>query len=139
MRMLNFYGGGIQFPCDRVTKLDISFFSIQNKFTFENGSTAVYPVKNHKARVSFAVEVQGDYDDVKNLSNLMKIINQPVFGCDFRYPESDWIPNSDGNKTYSDVANISACVTSDISVQKVMSENATKGSLYIVSATIEEV
>ena len=81
----------------------------------------------------------GDYDDVKNLSNLMKIINQPVFGCDFRYPESDWIPNSDGKKPYSDIANISACITSDISVTKVMSENAVKGGLYIVSATLEEV
>ena len=139
MRMLNFYGSGIQFDCDNVTKLDISFFSLKNKFTFENGSTAVYPIKNRKAKISFTAEIQGDYDDVKNLSNLMKIINQPVFGCNFRYPEYDWIPNSDGNKPYSDIANISACITSDISVTKVMSENAVKGGLYIVSATLEEV
>lgn len=139
MRMLHFYDGSIQFDCDNVTKLDISFFSLKNKFTFENGSTAVYPIKNRKAKISFTAEVQGDYDDVKNLSNLMKIINQPVFGCDFRYPESNWIPNSDGKKPYSDIANISACITSDISVTKVMSENAVKGGLYIVSATLEEV
>lgn len=139
MRMLHFYDGSIQFDCDSVTKLDISFFSLKNKFTFENGSTAVYPIKNRKAKISFTLEVQGDYGDVKNLSNLMKIINQPVFGCDFRYPESNWIPNSDGKKPYSDIANISACITSDISVTKVMSENAVKGGLYIVSATLEEV
>lgn len=131
MRMLNFYGGSIQFPCDRVTKLDISFFSIQNKFTFENGSTAVYPVKSHKARVSFAVEVQGDYDDVKSLSTLMKIITQPTFYCDFRYPESELAQNG--------IVSISAYITSDISVQKVMSKNAIKGGLYIISATLEEV
>ena len=139
MRMLHFYDDSIQFDCDSVTKLDISFFSLKNKFTFENGSTAVYPIKNRKAKISFTLEVQGDYGDVKNLSNLMKIINQPVFGCDFRYPEYDWIPNSDGNKPYSDIANISACITSDISVTKIMSENAVKGGLYIVSATLEEV
>ena len=139
MRMLRFYDSSIQFNCDSVTKLDISFFSLKNKFTFENGSTAVYPIKNRKAKISFTLEVQGDYGDVKNLSNLMKIINQPVFGCDFRYPESNWIPNSDGKKPYSDIANISACITSDISVTKVMSENAVKGGLYIVSATLEEV
>lgn len=139
MRMLHFYDDSIQFDCDSVTKLDISFFSLKNKFTFENGSTAVYPIKNRKAKISFTLEVQGDYGDVKNLSNLMKIINQPVFGCDFRYPESNWIPNSDGKKPYSDIANISACITSDISVTKVMSENAVKGGLYIVSATLEEV
>lgn len=140
MRMLHFYDdSGIQFDCDSVTKLDISFFSLKNKFTFENGSTAVYPIKNRKAKISFTAEIQGDYDDVKNLSNLMKIINQPVFGCDFRYPESDWIPNGDGKKPYSDIANISACITSDISVTKIMSENAIKGGLYAVSATLEEV
>ena len=139
MRMLHFYDDSIQFDCDSVTKLDISFFSLKNKFTFENGSTAVYPIKNRKAKISFTLEVHGDYGDVKNLSNLMKIINQPVFGCDFRYPESNWIPNSDGKKPYSDIANISACITSDISVTKVMSENAVKGGLYIVSATLEEV
>lgn len=139
MRMLRFYDSSIQFNCDSVTKLDISFFSLKNKFTFENGSTAVYPIKNRKAKISFTAEIQGDYDDVKNLSNLMKIINQPVFGCDFRYPEYDWIPNSNGNKVYNDIINLNVCVTSDISVQKVMSENAVKGGLYIVSATLEEV
>ena len=131
MRMLNFYGGGIQFPCDRVTKLDISFFSLKNKFTLENGSTAIYPIKNRKSRISFAVEVQGDYDDAKSLSTLMKIITQPTFYCDFRYPESELSQNG--------IVSISAYITSDISVQKVMSKKAVNGGLYVISATLEEV
>lgn len=139
MRSLKFWDGAIQVECDRVTKLDISFFSLKNKYTSEKGSTFIYPVKSHKVKISFTLEVQGDYDEVRNLSNLMKILNKSEFGCDFRYPEFDWIPNSDGNKPYDDIINVNVCVTSDISVNKIMSENAIKGGLYIVSATLEEV
>ena len=131
MRTLKFYSDTAEFYCDYVTKLDISFFSLKNKFTLENGSTAIYPIKNRKSRISFAVEVQGDYDDVKSLSTLIKIITQPTFYCDFRYPESELAQNG--------IVSISAYITSDISVQKVMSEKAVNGSLYVISATLEEV
>lgn len=139
MRVLKVWDGVNEFECNSVTKLDISFFSQKNKFTSETGNTIIYPVKTHKTKISFSAEIQGDYDNVKNLSDFMKIINLPEFGCDFRYPEYDWIPNSEGEKSESEIINLLVQSTSDISVTKVMSENAIKGGLYLVSATLEEV
>lgn len=139
MSVLKFWDGKNEFYCDKVTKLDTSFFSLKNTFTGEKGNTIVYPKKSHKAKISFTLEVQGDYDDVRNISKLMGIINLPEFGCDLKYPEFDWIPNSNGTKPDNEIINLWVQVISDISVTKVMSENAVKGGLYIVSATLEEV
>lgn len=139
MSVLKFWDGTNEFRFTRVTKLDISFFSIKNQYTSETGSTVIYPVKSHKARIAFTAEIQGDYGDVKSLSLLMKIISKPEFGCDLRYPEHDWIPNSDGKKPDNEIINLKVYVTSDISVTKIMSETGIDGGLYAVSATIEEV
>ena len=57
-------------------------------------------------------------------------------------PENDYDPWKEftgTDKQDIDTVIIKAYVKSDISVQKVMSENAVKGGLYIVSATLEEV
>ncbi len=139
MSVLKFWDGTIEFKCTRVPKLDISFFSIKNQYTNENGNIIIYPVKSHKARISFTVEIQGDYGDVKSLSLFMGIISKSEFGCDFSYPEYDWIPNSNGEKPYNDIINLKVYVTSDISVTKIMSEKGIEGGLYAVSATLEEV
>jgi len=139
LRSLNFWDGTNEFNCDYVTQLDISFFSLKNQYTGELGNTFIYPIKNRKTRILFTAEVQGDYEEKHELSTLMHILNQPEFECDFRYPEYDWIPNGDGNKAFEDIINLKVCVTSDISVTKIISENGIEGGLYAVSATLEEV
>ncbi len=139
MSVLTFKIGDNQFECKHVSKFDVSFFSLKNQYTGESGNTIIYPIKNHKARISFTAEIQGDYEEKHELSTLMHILNQPEFGCDFRYPEYDWIPNGDGNKPCDDIINLKVYVTSDISVTKIMSGNGIEGGLYAVSATLEEV
>lgn len=133
MSVLKFRNGIDEFDCTKVLKLDTSFFSLKNQFTGENGNSIIYPVKMHKARISFTVEVQGDYNDTKNFSLFMKIINQAVFECEFKFPESEWSSNS------SEWINLQMQITSDITVVKVMSKSACDGGLYAVSATLEEV
>lgn len=139
MSILKFWDGTNEFECTRVSKLDISFFSLKNQYINESGNSIIYPIKNRKARISFTAEIQGDYGDTKKLSMFMKIISNPEFGCDFRYPEYDWIPNKDGEKPDNEIINLKVCVTSDISVMKIISEKGIEGGLYAVSATLEEV
>ena len=133
MSILKFRNGTDEFDCTKVLKFDTSFFSLKNQFTGENGNSIIYPVKMHKARISFTVEVQGDYNGTKNFSLFMKIINQAVFECEFKFPESEWTSDT------SEWINLQVQITSDITVVKVMSEAACDGGLYAVSATLEEV
>lgn len=124
MSVLRFYTDSKVFECTRVSNLNISYFSIKNQYTGESGNPIIYPVKMHKAKISFTAEIQGDYSEFKNFSNFMDIITQPEFKCDFKYP--DWV-------------SLKVHVTSDISVTKIMSTNGIKGGLYAVSTALEEV
>lgn len=139
MSVLKFWDGTYEFECTRVSKLDISFFQLANQYIGESGNTIVYPIKKRKTRIAFTVEIQGDFGDTKSLSLFMKIINNSEFGCDLRYPEYDWIPNSDGSKPDNEIINLRVHVSSDISVTKIISEKGIEGGLYAVSATVEEV
>lgn len=138
---------GTDVYCYGTTKLDISSFSLKNTFTTEQGKTVIYPIKNRKTKLNFAVEIQGDYKDengdiVKNLSKLMYMLHCTDFFCEFKMPENDYDPWKEftgTDKQDIDTVIIKAYVKSDISVTKVMSENAVKGGLYIVSAMLEEV
>ena len=120
MSVLKISDNESQMECKRVTKLDISLFSLKNTHTNEKGNTITYPVKMQKIRIKFTAEILGnDYPE------FMKILKNPEFSCEYKAPEG----MQSGTFT----------VVSDISVTKVMSENAVKGGLYIVSATLEEV
>jgi len=122
LSVLYFLDGVNQFECRRVSKLDISFFSLENQYTSESGNTIVYPIKMQKIRINFTAEVYGS-----EYQNILNILKNPEFKCLYKSPESD------------EPVSRNFMTASDISTTKIMSGNGIKGGLYAISATLEEV
>ncbi len=122
MSVLYFLNEVNQVECKRVSRLDISFFSLKNQYTSESGNTIIYPIKMQKIRINFTAEVYGS-----EYQNILNILENPEFECLYKSPESD------------ELISKNFMIASDISVTKIMSGNGIEGGLYAVSATLEEV
>ncbi len=131
MAYLKISYGDLSLAIDRISKYDLSEFSLKNQYTGEKGNTIIYPVRMHKKRIAITAELYGsiriplDYTAYSGeYEYFMTIVKNPEFYCEYKTPYSDELLSG----TFT--------VTSDISVTKIMPDNPI---LYNVAFTIEEV
>ncbi len=105
---------------DKISKYDLSEFSLKNQYTGENGNTIIYPVRMHKKRISITAEFSGiEY------VFFTTIAKKSEFQCVCKMP-------------YDELSGIFT-ITSDISVMKIVPKTPENSEIYAVSFTLEEV
>ena len=108
---------------DKISKYDLSEFSLKNQYTSENGNTIIYPVRMHKKRISITAEFSGiEY------VLFTTIAKNSEFQCVCKMPYDD----------YDELSGIFT-ITSDISVMKIVPKTSENSEIYAVSFTLEEV
>lgn len=105
---------------DKISKYDLSEFSLKNQYTSENGNTIIYPVRMLKKRIS----VTAEFSDIEYIF-FWNIAKNPEFHCECRIPYEKISANF--------------TVTSDISVVKIVPKTPENHEFYAVSFTLEEV
>lgn len=105
---------------DRISKYDLSEFSLKNQYTGENGNTIIYPVRMHKKRIS----VTAEFSDIEYIF-FTNIVKNPEFQCVCKMP-------------YDELSGIFT-IMSDISIMKIVPKTLENSEIYAVSFTLEEV
>lgn len=103
---------------NKISKYDLSEFSLKNQYTGENGNTIIYPIRQKK-RISITAELSAV--EYRVFSN---IVGNIEFACDCRTP-------------YGLVTGIFT-ITSNITIIKIIPETSLNWEIYAVSFTIEE-
>lgn len=119
MAYLKISCNGSRLPIDKISKYDLSEFSLKNQYTSEHGNTIIYTIKRKK-RISITAEFS-----IFEYRVFSDIVGNVEFTCDYRTP--------------SGMVTGIFTVTSDITMNKIIPETSLNWEIYEISFTLEEV
>lgn len=119
MAYLKISCNGSRLPIDKISKYDLSEFSLKNQYTSEHGNTIIYPIRRKK-RISITAEFS-----IFEYRVFSDIVGNVEFTCDYRTP--------------SGMVTGIFTITSDITMNKIIPETSLNWEIYEISFTIEEV